>query len=214
MNTGVSWSYGCRAFSPSVFICASSVFICVPKFHPPMIGARETPKMIAAMTARLATLADAAAIAAIYNAGIGERIATFETAPRTAEQMAAQLIDKADRFPTIVVECEGRIVAFAGAGPYRSRPCYAGVAEHSVYVDPAVRGRGAGRAALEALIETYQARGFWKLLSRIFPENGASLALHERAGFRTVGVYRRHARLDGAWRDVVIVERLLGEAAE
>jgi len=170
--------------------------------------------MTAEMTIRLATPADAAAIAAIYNQGIAERIATFETAPRTAAQIGAQLTEKGDRYPTIVVECEGRIVAFAGAGPYRSRPCYAGVAEHSVYVDPAARGRGAGRAALEALIATYEARGFWKLVSRIFPENGASLTLHERVGFRTVGVYRRHARLDGEWRDCVVVERLLGEAAD
>ena len=170
--------------------------------------------MTAGMTIRLATPADAAAIAAIYNQGIAERIATFETAPRTAAQIGAQLTEKGDRYPTIVVECEGRIVAFAGAGPYRSRPCYAGVAEHSVYVDPAARGRGAGRAALEALIATYEARGFWKLVSRIFPENGASLTLHERVGFRTVGVYRRHARLDGEWRDCVVVERLLGEAAD
>lgn len=166
------------------------------------------------MTVRPATPADAASIAAIYNQGIAERIATFETEPRTVAQIAAQLTEKGDRFPTIVVECDGRVVAFAGAGPYRSRPCYAGVAEHSVYVDPAARGRGAGRAALEALLETYEARGFWKLVSRIFPENVASLALHERTGFRTVGRYRRHARLDGEWRDCVIVERLLGEAAD
>jgi L-amino acid N-acyltransferase YncA len=172
------------------------------------------PDMTAEMTVRPATPADAAAIAAIYNQGIAERIATFETEPRTAAQIAAQLAEKGDRFPTIVVECEGRIVALAGAGPYRSRPCYVGVAEHSVYVDPRVRGRGAGRTALEALIASYEARGFWKLLSRIFPENKASLALHERCGFRTVGVYRRHATLDGEWRDCVIVERLLGEAAD
>ncbi len=169
--------------------------------------------MTAEMTIRLATPADAAAIAIIYNQGIAERIATFETEPRTAAQIAAQQAEKGERFPTIVVERAGRIVAFAGASAYRSRPCYAGVAEHSVYVDPAARGSGAGRAALDALIETYQARGFWKLLSRIFPENKVSLALHERAGFRTVGVYRRHARLDGVWRDCVVVERLLGEAA-
>jgi len=166
------------------------------------------------MTIRLVTPADAVAIAAIYNQGIAERIATFETEPRTAEQIAAQLAEKGDRYPTIVVERSGRIAAFASAGPYRSRPCYAGVAEHSVYVDPAARGRGAGRAALEALIDAYGARGFWKLLSRIFPENKASLALHERAGFRTVGIYRRHAKLDGEWRDCVIVERLLGDASD
>ena len=170
--------------------------------------------MIAATTTRLATAADAAALAAIYNQGIAERIATFETQPRTPEQIATQLAEKGDRYPTIVVESEGRIVAFASAGPYRSRPCDSGAAEHSVYVDPAARGRGAGRAALAALIEAYEALGFWKLLSRIFPENAASLALHERCGFRTVGVYRRHARLDGQWRDCVIVERLLGDAAD
>ena len=75
------------------------------------------------------------------------------------------------------------------------------------------RGDGVGRALLKALIETYERRGFWKLLSRIFPENRASLALHERTGFRIVGTYHRHAKLDGEWRDCVIVERLLGEAA-
>lgn len=169
--------------------------------------------MTAQMMSRPATPADAAAIARIYNQGIAERIATFETEPRTAAQIAAQLTEKGDRYPTIVVECEGRIVAFASAGPYRGRPCYAGVAEHSVYVDPAIRGRGAGHAALAALIETYEARGFWKLMSRIFPENKASLGLHDRCGFRTVGTYRRHAKLDGEWRDCVIVERLLGDAA-
>jgi len=82
--------------------------------------------------------------------------------------------------------------------------------EHSVYVARASRGTGAGRLALEALCQAYAARGFWKLVSRIFPENTASLALHERCGFRRVGVYRRHGKLDGAWRDCVIVERLLG----
>lgn len=173
----------------------------------------KTPQGSGDLTVRLATPADGAAIAVIYNQGIAERIATFETEPRTAESMAAQLADKAGRFPTVVIERQGRIVAFAGAGPYRGRPCYSGVAEHSVYVDPDERGRGAGRAALEALIGVYEGRGFWKLISRIFPENAASLALHERCGFRTVGIYRRHARLDGEWRDCVIVERPLGEAA-
>jgi phosphinothricin acetyltransferase len=161
---------------------------------------------------RLAQAADAEAIARIYNQGIAERIATFETEPRTPAQIAAQLADKGDRFPTVVVEDDGELVAWATAGAYRSRPAYAGVAEHSVYVDRAARGTGAGRAALDALCSTYAARGFWKLVSRIFPENGASLRLHERAGFRVVGVYQRHGKLEGAWRDCVIVEKLLGPA--
>jgi len=146
------------------------------------------------LSTRLATPADAAVIAAIYNEGIAERIATFETEPRTAEQIATQLRDKGDRFPTIVAEHGGRIVAWAGAGPYRARPAYAGVAEHSV-------------------CRAYAERGFWKIVSRIFPENTASLALHERCGFRVVGVYQRHGKLEGEWRDCVIVERLLDEDA-
>ena len=165
------------------------------------------------VTTRLATLADAAAIARIYNQGIEERIATFETEPRSTAQIEAQLAEKGDRYPTIVVERGGEVLAWAGAGPYRTRAAYAGIAEHSVYTARQARGAGAGRAALEALIREYEARGFWKLVSRIFPENRASLALHERAGFRVVGVYRRHGRLAGEWRDCVIVERLLGEAA-
>ena len=160
---------------------------------------------------RLATPADAGAIAAIYNEGIADRIATFETEPRTTAQIEAQLRDKGERFPTVVAERDGRVVAWATAGAYRSRPAYAGVAEHSVYVAREARGTGAGRAALEAFCRVYAERGFWKVVSRIFPENAASLALHERCGFRVVGVYRRHGKLEGAWRDCVIVERLLDE---
>ena len=162
-----------------------------------------------ALTTRLATVADASAIAAIYNEGIADRVATFETEPRGVETIAAQIKDKGDRFPTIVAERDGRIVAWAGAGPYRSRAAYAGVAEHSVYVARAARGSGAGRATLEAFCRAYAERGFWKIVSRIFPENVASLTLHERCGFRVVGVYTRHGKLEGAWRDCVIVERLL-----
>jgi L-amino acid N-acyltransferase YncA len=162
---------------------------------------------------RLATPADAAYIASIYNEGIDDRVATFETQHRTPEQVAAGLVEKGDRFPTVVVERDGVIVAWAGAGAYRSRPAYAGIAEHSVYVARVARGAGLGRVALDALCREYAARGFWKIVSRILAENAASVALHERCGFRVVGVYRRHAKLDGTWRDCVIVERLLGEAA-
>jgi len=88
-----------------------------------------------------------------------------------------------------------------------------GVAEHSVYVDRRAHGQGAGRIALEALITACEERGFWKLVSRIFPENITSLRLHEGVGFRRVGVYHRHGKLDGEWRDCVIVEKLIGSAA-
>jgi L-amino acid N-acyltransferase YncA len=161
---------------------------------------------------RLATRSDASSIARIYNEGIEERIATFETEPRTAAQIEAQLADKGERYPTVVVERDRRVVAWATVGAYRARPCYAGTGEHSVYVERAARGSGAGLAALEGLFRACQGRGFWKLVSRIFPENRASLLLHERAGFRVVGVYRRHGRLEGQWRDCVIVEKLLDDS--
>ena len=153
------------------------------------------------VTTRLATVADAAAIARIYNQGIEERIATFETEPRSPAQIEAQLTEKGDRHPTIVVERGGDILAWAGAGPYRTREAYAGVAEHSVYTALGARGTGAGRAALEALIRAYEARGFWSSSPGSSRENQASLALHEQARHRVVGVYRRHAQgCDGQWR--------------
>jgi len=166
-----------------------------------------------ALTARIARREDAAAIARIYNQGIEERIATFETEPRSAGQIEQLLAERGDRYPTVVVERDGQVVAWAGVSSYRARPCYAGVGEFSVYVDRAARGMGAGRAALEELFRVCEQRGFWKLVSRVFPENTASRALCRSVGFREVGVYRRHGKLDGAWRDCVIVEKLLGQAA-
>jgi L-amino acid N-acyltransferase YncA len=162
---------------------------------------------------RPARPADAAAIARIYSQGIEERIATFETEPRTTADMLAYLAEREGRYPVIVAEQDGEVVAWAGTGEYRARDCYAGVAEFSVYADRAARGTGAAQAALLALIDACEDAGFWKLVSRIFPENGASRGLCRKVGFREVGVYRNHGKLDGEWRDTVIVERLLGEAA-
>src|SRR5207302_1705408 len=155
---------------------------------------------------------DAETIARIYNEGIADRVATFETRPRTADELRAAIESRAPRYPTVVVERDGRVIAWAGASEYRPRECYAGIGEFSVYVARESRGDGAGREAMIALVAACEAAGLWKLVSRIFPENVASLALMRRLGFREVGTYRRHARLDGEWRDVVIVERLLGEA--
>jgi L-amino acid N-acyltransferase YncA len=161
------------------------------------------------LTARAAQISDAAAITTIYNEGIADRIATFETEPRSAGQVTAWFDG---RHPIVVVEKDGVVLAFASSSSYRSRDCYAGVAEFSVYVARQHRGTGAGRVAMAALIEAAQAAGIWKLVSRVFPENVASLALMARMGFREVGTYQRHGKLDGQWRDCVIVERLLGAA--
>jgi len=163
------------------------------------------------MNARPAVAADAGAICAIYNAGIAERVATFETEPRTPEQIMAWL---GGVHPTVVVEDGAAVVAFASTSAYRSRACYAGVAEFSVYVAPAARGRGAGRLAMEALLQAAEKAGFWKLVSRVFVENEASRSLLRSQGFREVGVYEKHGQLDGRWRDVVIVEKLLACAED
>jgi phosphinothricin acetyltransferase len=161
---------------------------------------------------RAARPEDATAIARIYNEGIEDRLATFEADPRAVEDVLPWL---EAGFPLVVTEDDaGRLVAWASAPPYRpGRRVYAGVAEFSVYVARDARGRGAGRAVMESLVEEAERRGYWKLVSRIFPENEASLGLCRALGFREVGLYRRHARLDGEWRDVVIVELLLGPAA-
>jgi len=159
-----------------------------------------------AMHARPATQADAADIARIYNQGIADRTATFETRPRTETDIRAWF---GGAHPLLVVEEQGAVVAFAATFPYRPRACYAGIAEASVYVERACRRHGAGRLALESLIAAAAAAGFWKLVSRIFVENTASRRLVALLGFREVGIYERHGQLNGVWRDVVIVEKLL-----
>jgi L-amino acid N-acyltransferase YncA len=155
---------------------------------------------------RAGILADAARIASIYNQGMEDRVATFETERRDE----AAILDWFERGYPVLVSGEANIVmAYAVAFPYRNRPCYHGVREFSVYAAREGRGRGFGTLALEALITEAQRRQWWKLVSRVFPENAASRKLLGRLGFREVGIYEKHGRLDGVWRDVVIVEKLL-----
>lgn len=162
---------------------------------------------IPAYTTRRAGADDAAALAHIYNQGIADRNATFETRVRTADDMN-DIIDNRE-FPCIVA-CHGdEVIAFASTSRYRTRECYAGIAEFSVYVERNWRGRKAGFVVMQALIEAAQAHGYWKLLSRVFVTNTASRRLLNNLRFREVGIYYAHAQLDGQWRDVVIVERYL-----
>jgi phosphinothricin acetyltransferase len=159
------------------------------------------------LTTRLARAEDSAAIAAIYNQGIEDRIATFETEPRSPDQVARILAEAPH--PAVVVEAEGNVVGFAWASNYSPRPCYAGIAEHSVYVSRAARRRGVGRLALEGVMRESARNGAHKLVSRIFTENVASRELHRKVGFREVGVHERHGQIDGEWKDCVVVELLL-----
>jgi phosphinothricin acetyltransferase len=149
-------------------------------------------------------------VAAVYNEGIEERQATFETRLRSADEVLGWFDGP---YPVLVAELDGQVVGFARIGSYSEREVYAGIGEHAVYVAAAARRHGVGRALLEALAAEAEHAGFYKLTSRIFVTNAASIALHEAAGFAIVGTQRRHGRLDGTWRDCVLVERLLGEAA-
>jgi phosphinothricin acetyltransferase len=164
----------------------------------------------ATTTIRLATESDLPDVVAAYNAGISERVATLETRLRTPDDVAAWL---SDGRPFVVTERDGRVLGWARAGYYSDRCVYEGVGEHAVYVHPDGRGHGLGRRLLEALCAESERRGFYKLTSRIFTDNHPSRAAHRAAGFREVGIQYRHGRLDGEWKDCVLVEKLLGEAA-
>jgi phosphinothricin acetyltransferase len=164
----------------------------------------------ATATIRHATDDDLEDVVEAYNAGIRERIATFETRLRTPADVAQWLREGR---PFIVAEQDDRVLGWARAGFYSVRPVYEGVGDHAVYVHPGARGQGIGRQLLEALCDESARRGLYKLTSRVFADNHASRAAHRAAGFDEVGIQRRHGRLDGEWKDCVLVERLLGEAA-
>jgi L-amino acid N-acyltransferase YncA len=147
--------------------------------------------------------AHADAVLAIYQAGIEEGNATFETrAPGWAAFAAARL--PAHRFVAAVA---GQVAGWVAASAVSGRCVYAGVVEHSVYVHPAARGQGIARQLLDALIASTEAAGIWTIQSGIFPENTASLALHQAAGFRVVGTRERIGQHHGRWRDVIFIER-------
>lgn len=164
------------------------------------------------LSVRRAREEDAEPIARLYSAGIADRGATFETEPRTADDVLARMRSARTEHVTLVAADHGGGVAGAAwLSPYSDRPVYDGIAEFSLYVDAAVRGRGVGTVLLAGLLQSARDAGLHKVTSRVFVENRASRSLCAELGFTEVGVHRRHARLDGHWRDVVVVERLLEE---
>jgi len=161
------------------------------------------------ITIRAAVADDAPGICIVYNQGIEDRVATFETEARSPDDIAHWFGD--DAYPVVVAEEDGRILGFASTSAYGARACYAGIREFSIYVHRQAKRRGIARGLLISLSDAAAQAGCWKITSRIFPENTASLELCKLLGFRIVGTHRRHAKLDGEWRDVVTVERLLNQ---
>ena len=159
---------------------------------------------MADITVRPMTSDDADRYLAIYQAGLNAGNASFETtAPTWTAFDAAKLPDHR----LVAVGADDTVLGWVAVSPTSSRPVYAGVVEHSVYVDPAAQGRGMARLLLDALIASTEAAGIWTIQSGVFPENTASLALHQRAGFRVIGTRERVGRHHGRWRDVVLFER-------
>ena len=155
------------------------------------------------MRIRPMTRTDWPAVEAIYAAGIAAGNATFETTTPSWEAFdASKLV--AHR---LVAENHGQVLGWVAVSPMSARPVYAGVVEHSVYVDPAAAGQGIGTALLAALVQSTEAAGIWTIQSAVFPENTASLALHRRAGFRTIGTRECIAQRHGRWRDTILIER-------
>jgi L-amino acid N-acyltransferase YncA len=160
---------------------------------------------------RGASAADAEAMARIFNQGIEDRVATFETAPQDESAIAEMISGPA---PVLVAELAGEVVAWAKVGPYAdAHAYYAGVGEATLYIRRDVRRRGLGQLLLEELVREAERSGYHKLIGKIFTSNHASIALVRDCGWREVGVHLRHGQLDGEWKDVLVVERLLGDAA-
>jgi L-amino acid N-acyltransferase YncA len=165
---------------------------------------------VTAYRLRLAMASDAEAICRIYNQGIEDRIATLETELRTPDERRQWLAGRGPRYPVIVAEDDtGEVTAWASLNIFNPREAYRFVADVSVYVERRWRGKGAGRVLLEQLVELGRQHGFHKLVLAAFPFNAAGMALYERLGFRTVGIYREQGQLDGKWVDTIVMERML-----
>ncbi|MEU2823154.1 N-acetyltransferase family protein [Streptomyces bacillaris] len=143
-------------------------------------------------------------VLAIYQAGIDEGNATFETSPPSWEVFDAAKLPE-HRFAAL--DESGLVLGWVAASKVSDRSAYAGVVEHSVYVHPSARSRGVASSLLKALVDSTERAGLWTIQSGIFPENAASLAVHQRAGFRVIGTRERIGCHRGIWRDVVLIER-------
>ena len=160
-------------------------------------------------TIRDAAGGDAAAISAIYNQGILDRIATLETEERTPDERAEWLAARGPRHPVVVAERDGMVVGWGSLNPFNPRKAYDYVADFSVYVARAWRGKGVGGAVLRTLIARAKELGYHKMVLSAFPWNAGGMALYQKYGFRIVGVYQEQGLLDGKWVDTIIMEKIL-----
>lgn len=158
---------------------------------------------------RAATVGDAEATAAIYNREVTESTVTFDLVPRTVEEQRRWLDARSGALEVIVAEIDGEIAGFASLSPFRDRPAYRPTVENSVYVHADHRGRGVGRALMEAIVEIAAARGFHSVIARIVGDHEASIALHRSVGFELVGVEREVGRKFGRWLDVAVMQKML-----
>jgi len=158
---------------------------------------------------RPAADADASTICEIYNQGIEDRLATLETELRTPDERRQWLKSRGARHPVLVAEDGGRVIAWGSLNAFNARDAYRHVADFSIYVERDYRGKGVGRVVLARLIDLARELGYHKLVLSAFPFNAAGMALYERLGFRTVGVYKEQGLLDGRWVDTIVMEKLL-----
>ena len=158
---------------------------------------------------RPARAADAAAIARIYDEGIGDGNASFARGPHTADERRRWLLERPPRAPVFCAERAGEVVGWSALAPFSHRPWYDGVGEYTAYVAHAARGHGVGGTLVDHLVAAAPSLGYWKLVGMILADNPAGLGLATAHGFRVVGVHRAHGRIDGVWRDVTVVERHL-----
>jgi len=164
---------------------------------------------VSAVRVRPATAADAASIGEIYNQGIEDRLATLEAELRTPPERREWLQARGPRHPVVVAEQDGRVVAWGSLNAFNPRDAYRHVADFSIYIERGYRGKGVGTVVLTRLVELARELGYHKMVLSAFPFNAAGMALYERLGFRTVGIYKEQGLLDGRWVDTIVMEKLL-----
>lgn len=169
------------------------------------------PEWTEPLRIRPARVADAKEIARIYNQGVQDRVATFENAYVSPEERYLWLVARPEKYPVLVAEVKHTLMGWASLAPYSPRACYHGIAELSIYIDRSLRGHGVGQELMKGMQAAAREKGYHKLVGRIMETNAPGRKLCEVTGWREVGVHKKHAKLNGQWHDLVLVEFLIEE---